>query len=115
VILDHQPPAHVVSEADNGSAVRLLRGETLSVVLEERPTTGFRWQVVRTPPCCQVRQDDFEAPSRAAPPGAAGKRTWRIEATKAGSGPFEVRLQPIPGRSGREIGRTFTVELTASD
>ncbi len=41
------PPAHIVSEADNGSAVRLVRGEAVTVVLDERPTTGFRWRIAR--------------------------------------------------------------------
>ena len=109
------PPAHIVSEADNGSAVRLAPGEAVTVILEERPTTGFRWKVARTPPCCEVKQDDFQAPAAGAPPGAPGKHSWRLEATRTGSGPFEVRLQPIPGRGGGEATRSFTVNLTASD
>jgi predicted secreted protein len=113
--MSEPPPAHIVSEADNGSAVRLAPGEAVTVILDERPTTGFRWRVVRTPPCCEVRQDGFEAPSAGAPPGAPGKHSWRLEATRTGSGPFEVRLQPIPGRGGDEATRSFTVNLTASN
>ena len=113
--MSEPPPTHIVSEADNGSAVRLGRGEVVTVILDERPTTGFRWKVMRTPPCCEVRQDAFEAPSTGAPPGAAGKHSWRLEATRSGSGPFEVRLQPIPGRGGGDATRRFTVNLTASD
>jgi predicted secreted protein len=108
------PPAHIVSEADNGSAIRLLHGEAVTVVLDERPTTGFRWRIARAPLCCDISQDDFEAPAAGAPPGAAGKHSWRLLAIRPGSGPFEVRLAPIPGRGGK-VARTFTVNLTASD
>jgi inhibitor of cysteine peptidase len=108
------PAAHVVSEADNGSAVRLAPGEAVTVILEERPTTGFRWRIVRAPACCDISQDAFEAPVAGAPPGAAGKHSWRLQATRAGSGPFEVRLAPIPGRGGK-VARSFTVNLITSD
>ena len=107
-----EPPA-IVREADNGAAVRLALGQAVTVILDERPTTGFRWRIVSTPACCEVRLDDFEAQA-GAPPGAPGQHTWRLEATRSGSGPFEVRLEPIPGRGG-EAGRSFTVNLTASD
>ena len=108
------PPPAIVVEADNGHAVQLRRGESLRIELPETPTTGFRWRLVRAPPCCEVRQDSFEAPAPGAPPGAAGKHHWRLEATRAGSGPFEVQLQPVPGRGGA-AGRTFSVTLAASE
>jgi predicted secreted protein len=108
------PPNIVVVEADNGSAVQLRPGQVLRVELAESPTTGFRWQVVLTPPCCEIRQDSFAPPQAGAPPGAVGLHSWRLEATKRGSGPFKVRLQPIPGRGG-SAGRSFEVNLVASD
>jgi len=108
------PPPQIVVEADNGSAVRVRRGQTVEIDLPERPTTGFRWQVVTTPACCVVREDSFAGPAPGAPPGAPGVHSWRLEATRAGDGPFEVRLQPIAGRGG-EPARTFSVTLTAVD
>jgi len=108
------PPPAVVVEADNGHAVQLRRGDSLRIELPETPTTGFRWRLVRTPPCCQVRQDSFAAPPPDAPPGAPGVHAWRLEAVQAGSGPFEARLQPTPGRGGA-AGRSFTVNLSARD
>lgn len=112
---DATGPPPILRDADNGAALRLRRGETIRVILEERPTTGFRWQVVRTPPCCEIRQDDFEAPAAGAPAGAGGRHSWRLEATKRGAGRFEVRLQPIPGRGGEAAVRSFTVKITTSD
>ncbi|WP_372781633.1 protease inhibitor I42 family protein [Phenylobacterium sp.] len=108
------PSAHIVSEADNGAALRLARGEAVTVILEERPTTGFRWKIARAPVCCDISDDAFEAPAADAPPGAPGRHSWRLKATKPGSGPFEVRLAPLPGRGGK-VARSFTVNLTASD
>lgn len=34
-----------VTEADNGAAVRLERGEELEICLTGNPTTGYRWEV----------------------------------------------------------------------
>jgi predicted secreted protein len=114
VTYEPPPAAHLVSETDDGAAVRLAPGEAVIVVLEERPTTGFRWRIARAPLCCDISQDVFEAPAAGAPPGSPGKHSWRLQATRPGSGPFEVRLAPTPGRSGK-VARSFTVNLTASD
>ncbi len=34
-----------LTEADNGAAVRLDRGETLEICLNGNPTTGYRWEI----------------------------------------------------------------------
>jgi inhibitor of cysteine peptidase len=104
------PPAHTVTEADNGARLRLLPGESLVVVLPERPTTGYRWRIATTPSGCRVSTDAFEAPA-ANTPGAPGHHTWRLETADGCSGVFELRLQAAPGRDGGEPARSFAVNL----
>lgn len=106
------PPAHMVTEADDGAKVRLAPGESLVVVLPEHPTTGYRWRVEAKPEGCRISRDAFEAPT-AATPGAPGRHTWQLEATEGCSGVFRLQQQPSPGRGG-EPGRSFAVNLAPS-
>jgi inhibitor of cysteine peptidase len=104
------PPVHRITEADDGAKVRLGPGESLVVVLPERPTTGYRWRIATTPAGCRVSTDSFEAPTDNTP-GAPGRHTWRLDATDGCSGVFELRLQAAPGRGGDEPARSFAVNL----
>jgi predicted secreted protein len=58
----------------------------VNVVLEENPTTGFRWSVVQSgAPVCRLAKESFEAGDRATP-GAGGQRRWVFQADAFGEG-----------------------------
>lgn len=80
----------VLTECVNGREVRLSCGETFELRLVERPTTGFRWQLVSdgAPTCLLVRQS-FHA-SQPAVPGRAGHRSWIFRIDRPGRATIEL-------------------------
>lgn len=73
-----------LTESAGGSTVTLTVGETRSLALGERPTTGFRWQThVSDPAVLAVTTAAFRA--RSLKPGDSGERTFTIVALESGS------------------------------
>ena len=59
-------------------------GETVTVRLDETPTTGYQWEVVGEPAGLCVEANTFEPPSSAAA-GARGQRVVTLTAAEPGS------------------------------
>jgi predicted secreted protein len=104
--------ARTFGEADNGSTIALAAGEVLEVELDEHPTTGYRWKLARTPECCVLRHDAFDAPPPGSPPGAGGRHTWRFQAEGPCAGRLVIELRPTPGRGDAAV-RAFSLDLAA--
>ena len=79
-----------LTEADDGREVSVDVGEQIVVHLEENPTTGYRWQVVRANGILEPVGDSYEpaSPTRV---GSGGHREFRFRATAAGSAAIELR------------------------
>jgi len=73
-----------LSEKDAGSTVQLRAGDTLEVVLEGNPTTGYQWEVGGGDPAVirQVGEAQFQPDTSAI--GSPGKITLRFTAVAAG-------------------------------
>jgi inhibitor of cysteine peptidase len=79
-----------VSEADAGSTVELRVGDTLEVVLDGNPTTGFSWETAAVDASVlkQLGEPGFQPDTSLI--GSGGKFTFRFEAV--GSGQALLRL-----------------------
>ncbi len=76
-----------LTEADNGSRVRLGQGEELVITLESNPTTGYSWHVIETNPevLKQVGEIEYEqSPGSDGLVGAGGTEMIRFEAVAPG-------------------------------
>lgn len=97
-----------VTESDFGSTRELGVGDELMLRLTENPTTGYRWQVTCTGDGnLEMVDEGFEAGS-AGLPGAAGQRTLRYVARKAG----QVEVLAAHERAwdaGKETPKRLTV------
>jgi inhibitor of cysteine peptidase len=92
-----------LSEKDAGSTVQLRAGDTLEVVLEGNPTTGYQWEVGAgdTAVIKQVGEAQFQPDTSAI--GSPGKITLRFTAVAAGQTalkliyhrPFEQNVPPV--------------------
>ncbi len=76
-----------LTEADSGKTVEVGVGDTLSVRLPEKPSTGYRWSARRA---VGLRQ----AATRAEPAAALGGEGYRVfEFRAARAGRLELRLE----------------------
>jgi inhibitor of cysteine peptidase len=73
-----------VSEEDAGSTVELRVGDTMEVVLDGNPTTGFSWETAAVDASVlkQLGEPQFEPASNLI--GSGGEFTFRFEAVASG-------------------------------
>jgi inhibitor of cysteine peptidase len=111
-------PEVTLTEADNGRAIEIRRGDVIDLRLRENPTTGFRWQVVRADGLDEEPVAADETP-RAGEPGqpqigAGGVRTLRFRARSPGTGRLELKLwRAFEGDSS--VVNRFTADITIAD
>ncbi len=80
----------VLTERANGRRIELSPGERFEIRLQERPTTGFRWQLVSNgAPVCALVADHF-TPPRQRVPGEAGRHTWTFRVKRGGHATIEL-------------------------
>lgn len=85
-------PSRTLSEADDGSVVRLAPRESVELRLGEQATTGFRW-ILASPiePILRLVDDALElAPGAGV--GAGGTRRLRFVADRAGDADLRLTL-----------------------
>jgi len=90
--LPHQPaiPGKIIlTEDDDGTKVKLIRGQVLEASLEGNPTTGYTWEVEElNERVLQQLGSEFKPQSNL--PGAPGTVTFRFKAV--GKGQAQLKL-----------------------
>ncbi|HEX4737214.1 MAG TPA: protease inhibitor I42 family protein [Allosphingosinicella sp.] len=98
----------LLTENEAGPA-RVRVGDTVTVRLDEAPTTGFRWNVEPSDPPLRLESDRFEPPP---PPllGGSGSHSWTFRAVAHGAARLVFALS---GRGSATPERTqeFRVEV----
>ena len=74
----------VLTESDEGRTVRLEAGDTVTIMVPENPTSGYRWTLEENgdEPPVRVSSDFSLAPSSLI--GGGGLRTFKVLAIKPG-------------------------------
>lgn len=98
-----QPSVVTVTAAENGKTIYLTPGQTLQVILESNPTTGYSWSVApqSTAPLTEAGEPVYLPPAESMP-GAGGVEQLHFDVAGAGSGdlilhyarPFETDVEP---------------------
>ena len=100
----------VLTRTDDGKKVTVRIGDLLDIVLDENPTTGFRWVSASSAPAAIMvcSPSEFTAESRLI--GAGGKRTIHFKAVKKG----KEKLMFAYRRTweNKPPARTFRVTVT---
>lgn len=107
---DSSADARVVTQAQNGETVALVRGETLTVELAGNPTTGYQWTVARID--ADFLRDlgsTYEADSSAI--GSGGMYAFRFEARKAGTTALALVYRRAWETSADDATYSLTVEI----
>jgi inhibitor of cysteine peptidase len=107
------PASLTLSEADAGSAVTLAVGDTIEVVLDGNPTTGFTWETAAVDASVlrQLGEPEFEPESALI--GAGGTFTFRFEAVAPGQTTLRL-VYHRPWETGIPPERTFEVTVDVS-
>jgi inhibitor of cysteine peptidase len=107
------PSSLKLTEADNGSTVELALGDTMEVVLDGNPTTGFTWESVApdTAVLQQVGEPEFVAETELL--GSGGKFTFRFQAVGSGQTVLQL-IYHRPWETDVAPERTFEVTVIVS-
>jgi predicted secreted protein len=101
-------PEHVATREDLAGPLTVRRGDIVRVVLDENPTTGFRWTVAVSDEAHVAQLGSDLSPGSPARPGAGGRREIRFSAVATGN--TSVELQMKRGWSG-EVADTVRLTL----
>ncbi len=95
-----------LTQDDSGGAREVRLGDEITVVLDENPTTGYRWHPDIDPARLQLTGDQYQGPER--PVGASGTRRMTFALLEAGA----ARLHLVKRRSWEQVGvAEFNVAL----
>jgi inhibitor of cysteine peptidase len=100
-----------LSEEDSGSTVELRAGDTMEVVLDGNPTTGFEWETadVDASVLNQLGDPGFEPYTNLM--GSGGKFTFRFEAVASGQTLLKL-VYHRPWETDVPPEKTFEVTVT---
>jgi inhibitor of cysteine peptidase len=99
-----------LSEGDSGEARDIRLGDEITVVLDENPTTGYRWHADIDTNRLQLTDDQYQGPER--PIGAGGMRRMTFAPLQVGP----ARLHLVKRRSWEQaVDAEFDVALDVQD
>jgi predicted secreted protein len=101
----------VVTKADADKTVTASPGQTLEVVLDANPSTGYTWTVTSAPEFLKSEGEPaFASEAASGVVGAGGKQTLRFSVTAAGTG--ELGLSYLrPWETTTPPAETFRVSI----
>jgi inhibitor of cysteine peptidase len=96
---------HILRTVNNGSVVDARIGDSIVVILDENPTTGYRWEVVRGGgEVLSAPADEFNV-AETAGTGAAGQRRLAFEVRASGESTISATLRRSWEPPGVDISR----------
>ena len=103
--------AVVVTKSEADKTVTAAPGQTLEVVLDANPSTGYTWEVVESPEFLTSEgEPTFESEAEEGQVGAGGKQTLKFAVTATGKG--ELSLEYVrPWENDVAPAETFKVEV----
>jgi inhibitor of cysteine peptidase len=103
--------AVVVTKADADKTVIASPGQTLEVVLDANPSTGYTWTVASAPEFLKSEGEPvFASEGASGAVGAGGKQTMTFSVTATGKGPLSLNYAR-PWETGVAPAETFKVEV----
>lgn len=100
---------HKIGLNQSGQTIFIPRGDTISIELEENPTTGFLWAIEEADSIFSITQNNYQLQNDAM--GGGGIRTIKFKSLGAGEG--KIRLKNWQRWSG-EVDRRFEVLIKSS-
>ena len=106
------PPVNL-TDKDNGKAVQLRVGQTLTIQLPSNPTTGFSWTLPEKPVLLAVEKNEYVASTaKNGMAGVGGTQAFSFAAKDVGSATITLNYRR-PWENDPPA-KTFTVTITIS-
>jgi predicted secreted protein len=110
----HREMAVRLEQTDSGSTITLHPGETLEIVLQGNPTTGYTWEVKPGSEALLKQKGDPEFTPDSKALGSEGRMTFRFDVVAEGKGAlvllyrrtFEPEVRPL---------RTFGIRIVVAE
>lgn len=108
-------PNYTFTDADDGNAVSMGKGESLRIALESNPTTGYKWNVkVSEQDILKNRGNDYTSECEDDVMGCGGKEAWDFMAVAPGTATLEMLY--YRGWEGESSAtKTFTLNVSVSE
>jgi len=103
-----------LEQADSGSTITLHPGETLEIVLQGNPTTGYIWEVKPGLEALLKQRGDptFTPDSKAL--GSEGRMTFKFDVVAVGKGPLVLLYRRTFEPEARPL-RSFGIRIVVTD
>jgi inhibitor of cysteine peptidase len=103
----------MVTQTDADKTVTATPGQTIEVVLDANPSTGYTWIVASTPEFLKSQgEPTFASQAESGVVGAGGKQTLKFTVTAPGKG--ELSLDYVrPWETGTAPAETFKAQVEA--
>jgi len=109
VILPSKSVSASYGDADNGKSISVNEGTTVTIILDENPTTGYAWNMTATDGL-SVTGDKYIQGGQPGLVGAGGTHEWTIKATGKGqqqlAGIYRRSWEPLTGSE-----KTFALKI----
>jgi len=103
-----------LTHADSGSTITLHPGDTLEIVLQGNPTTGYTWEVKPGSEALlkQKGEPEFTPDSKAL--GSEGRMTFRFDVVAVGKGSLVLLYRRAFEPEARPL-RTFGIRIVVAE
>lgn len=107
-----------VDESYDGQEYSLARGNSLTLMLNSNPTTGYRWTASYDDKMLTLVSKDYQQAGNGNLLGQGGKDIWRFQALQAGT--TEIKMiysrpwEPIPPGESVQPIKTFTLKVVVT-
>jgi len=105
-------PPMKITEADNGSALELMKDDSLIITLEANASTGYQWRIVKNDAAIlkPAGPPEYKA-GKSAMIGAPGQAVFTFSAVKPGS---EEMVLGYARANDHDPAKTFAVNIRVS-
>ena len=103
-----------ITQADNGKAITMKKGQVLKLSLDSNPTTGYQWYIEELDDkLLKIVNMDFESPDTSRM-GAGGKQFWKIKAINSGETKLLILYYRMWEGKDKAV-KEFELNLVVSD
>lgn len=83
----------ILTQADNGQSISMQVNQTLTIALQENPTTGYEWAVEpSSQPLLLLKSSEYVTTAKPGLVGAGGQRLLRFQADRIGTEKLQLKL-----------------------
>jgi predicted secreted protein len=110
-------PAQRLTETDNGKTIKVKVGDTVTVLLQGNPTTGYSWRTAKLDGTALEQAGDANYTSAPNPSGMAGVGgAFLFTFTAAKAGETRINLENVfPGGKDVKPVKTFVVTVDVEE